>query len=61
VDDDLGTVTVNVVDALMAIAFAMTRLADMYEKSSAMMLQHSEVIAQIKAMMETQEDGPGHA
>jgi hypothetical protein len=38
VDDDLGTVTVNVVDALMAIAFAMTRLADIYEKSSAMML-----------------------
>jgi hypothetical protein len=61
IDPLQSTVDVNVTDGLFAIANAINRVADIYEKSSAMILQHSEVIAQMRAMMETQKDGPGHA
>lgn len=59
-NDVTGCVTVNVVDAMMAIANAINRLAASHE---AMNLRGDKISAQLKEAMLKQmaEDEPGHA
>lgn len=57
-NDVTGTVTVNVADALMAIATAINRLAACNE---AMVTRGEKISAQLKQAIQQDSDGPGHA
>jgi hypothetical protein len=48
-DDVVGSVDVNVTDALLAIAHAINRLAAVHEKATAQAAQHAELVMRLNA------------